>query len=368
MKTEISIFIPVYRESRLLPKILNNLISQKNKKEIFIIIDEPTKNSLKILKKFDEKVRIVVNRKRVGKVNALNKAVKYSSSQILFFLDADVDIPNDSRFLKRVIEEMRDADILDIKKEVVKSSFLSKMTYYEYVGFNIGSWLASKYLKKCPAVNGSAFAIKRDVFDSLKGFRKVVCEDLHIATRAFVKGYKFNYTLKIKILNHVHSNWKSWIMQRRRWTTGAALWFKEWYRDLLKSCAKQPQTFIPALFFLFPSLILILIGFLVPNLLAYKIISVLFLFLVIKFNFALPIVLLTTLGINFLKNLLIPLSSFIIFSALFFMFSKKLKLKFKVHEFFIYYFFYSLLTILIMIASLIRVFIFNKKSVSGWKV
>ena len=84
---EISIFIPVYRESRLLPKILKTLLNQKVEKEIFVIIDEPTKNSMKVYQKFGKKVNFILHEKRVGKVNALNKAVKLSSGKILLFLD-----------------------------------------------------------------------------------------------------------------------------------------------------------------------------------------------------------------------------------------------------------------------------------------
>ncbi len=371
MKPEISIFIPVYKESKLLPKILNALINQRVDKEIFVIIDEPTQYSLDISKKFGKKIKFIINKKRIGKANALNNAVKLSSSEILLFLDADIEIPNDSNFLKKIIEEMKDADVLDIKKEVVKNSFLSKITYYEYVGFNIGCWLAARFIKKCPSVNGAAFAMKRDVFNSIKGFRRVVSEDLDIAMRAFLKNYKFKYTKKVKVYNHVHSNWKNWIVQRRRWSTGVALWFKEWYKDLLKSCAKEPQIFIPALFFIFPSLAIILINFLIPNMIIYKIISVFLLFLLIKFNFALPILLFTTLGINLLKSLLASILSFLSFSILFFIFSKKLEFKFKIHEFFFYYFFYSLVTLLFIITFIIKVWVFNKKSnlnLKDWKV
>ena len=126
------------------------------------------------------------------------------------------------------------------------------MTYYEYVGFNIGSWFVSKFVGKCPAVNASAFAIKREVFASLKGFRRVVSEDLDIAVRAFIENYKFKYTKRVNVYNSVHSNWKNWLTQRKRWSIGCALWFKEWYRELLKICSKTTTNFHPWLAFSFP--------------------------------------------------------------------------------------------------------------------
>jgi len=371
---EISVIIPVYRESKLLPKVLSTLLKQKinpNLYEIIVIIDEPTEYSLNLLKKYEKKVKFIVNRKRIGKANALNEAVKHSSGSILLFLDSDVILPDDKDYLRKVMEEMEDADILDIKKEVIKNSFLSTMTYYEYVGFNLGSWFVSKFIGKCPGVNGSAFAIKREVLTSLKGFRRVVTEDLDVAIRAFLKNYRFKYSKRVKVYNSVHSNWKNWFTQRKRWSIGCALWFKEWCRDLLKICAKQPQIFIPGLFFLFPSIMLILLYFFIPNLLVHKILSLIFLLLAVKLNFMFPVLWFSTISMNFIKSSLASLLSFLSFSIIFFILSKKLDFNFKLHEFFVYYFFYSLLGLFIMIVALISVFFFERKAakmISDWKV
>jgi len=301
----------------------------------------------------------------------LNHAVKRSSGNILLFLDSDITLPDDRDYLKKIIDEMEDADILDIKKEVIRNSFLSRITYYEYVGFNIGSWFVSKFAGKCPAVNGSAFAVKKKVLTSLKGFRKVIAEDLDLAVRAFLENYRFKYTKQINVYNSVHSNWKNWLTQRKRWSIGAALWFKEWYKDLLKICAKQPQIFLPGLFFLFPSIVLVLLYFFMPNLLMYKFFSLIFLLLAVKLNFMFPVLWLSTISIDFIKSLLASVLSFLSFSIVFFVLSKKLDFRFKLHEFLVYYFFYSLLGLFVMIVALISVFFFDRKAarvISDWKI
>jgi len=376
MKNKISVFIPVYKESKLLPDLLNKLINQNIEKEIFVIIDEPSENSLKILNEFHEKIKFIINKERIGKVNALNKAVVDASGEILLFLDADVEIPNDKRFLEKILIEAEKADIIDIKKEVIKDSFLAKMTYYEYVSFNICSWLTSKFVKKSPAINGAAFAIRKNVFESLNGFRKVISEDLDLATRAFLNDYKLAYTNEVKVYNHVHSSWRRWIIQRRRWSIGAALWFKEWFKKLVKKCIKKPQVFISALFLLYPSSIIPIINLFSLNLPIYNLtsapfhfLSILSLFLTIKFNFALLILLLINLGINFIQNFFASIISFSFFAFLFLIFSRKLGFKFKLHEFIIYYFFYSFISLSIMVAELIKVFVFNRKNGNlDWKV
>ena len=101
---EISVFIPVYRESKLTFSLLERLIHQKVNKEIYVVVDEPTRKFLDALKKFEGSVRFIINGKRVGKAEALNRAVESSSGEILLFLDSDVELPDNPDFLKKIIE------------------------------------------------------------------------------------------------------------------------------------------------------------------------------------------------------------------------------------------------------------------------
>src|SRR5208337_1361244 len=282
--------------------MLNKLSSQNVTKEIFVTIDEPTQDfSEKIKQLENDNVKFNVNKERVGKANALNSTAKLSSGKVLLFLDSDVEISDDPDFLKKIIMEMQLADVLDIKKRVSKGkSFLSKMAYYEYFTFNISTWLSSRYMHKCPAVNGAAFAIKREMFEKIGGFHKVVAEDIDLATRAFLEGSSFAYTTDVEVKNVVYSEWGKWFKQRRRWAIGQALWFKQWYRDLAKKFIK-PQVSLPGLFFLYPSLAIVLLSLLVPNLWTYNSLLVFSLFLSVKFNILMPVFLVSLATADLIK-------------------------------------------------------------------
>lgn len=364
---DISIFIPVYKESEQVPSILDKLGSQDVEKEIFVTVDEPSEGFLEKTKRFSG-VEFIVNAERVGKARALNDAVKLSSGKVLLFLDADIELPDDPDFLKKIILEMQYVDVLDIKKRVERNSFLSKMAYYEYFTFNVSAWIASEYMRRCPAANGAAFAMKRVAFEKVNGFRSVVSEDLDLTTRAFLADQSFAYTMDVEVKNLVHSNWGTWFRQRRRWAIGQALWTKEWYRELLKHCVKKPQIFLPGLFFLYPSVILVFLNLSLPSSWAYDMFWTASLFMSVKLNFALPVFLVSLFSADLVKSLLISLASFGITAALFFGFSRKLGFKMKIHELFVYYFFYSLLWMVIMIIGYVQVFVFGKKTAPNWKV
>ena len=370
LAVDISIFIPVYEDSDQLASMLKDLSPQNVSKEIFVTVDEPSEQFLEKMKQFenDGNIRFIYNKERVGKANALNSTVKLSSGRVLFFLDSDVGIPDDADYLRKIVMEMQRVDVLDIKKKVTRGkSFLSKMAYYEYFTFNISAWLASRFMHKCPAVNGAAFAIKREVFEKIGGFHKVVAEDIDIATRAFLEDSSFAYTHDVEVQNEVHGEWGKWFRQRRRWAIGQALWLKVWYKELTKRFFKKPQVFLPSLFFLYPSVGMFIVSAVVPSLWMYNSLLVFSLFLSIKFNIALPVFLVSLATADILKVLLISLSSFALTAGVFYGFSRKLGFKIKLHELFVYYFFYSSIWMAIIILGHIQVFAFGKKAGPDWK-
>jgi cellulose synthase/poly-beta-1,6-N-acetylglucosamine synthase-like glycosyltransferase len=366
---DISIFVPVYKESDQLEGMLDTLCSQNVSKEVFVTVDAPTDAfSRKIEELTRENVTFIVNYERKGKSNALNSTFELSHGKVLLFLDADVGIPNDPDYLRRIVMEMQHADVLDIKKQVVKDkSFLSKMAYYEYLTFNISSWLASRFMHKCPAVNGAAFAIKREMFEKVHGFRKVVAEDIDIATRAFLADSTFAYSQDVEVKNVVHGNWRKWFTQRRRWAIGQALWLKDWNKQLMRRFITKPQVFLPSLFFLYPSVAVFFLSAVVPSLWVYNGLLFFSLFLSVKFSIALPIFLVSLATADMLKVLLISMSGFALTATVFYGFGRKLGFKdMKVHELFVYYFFYSSVWMIIILVGHLQV-LFGKKAGPDWK-
>ena len=68
-----------------------------------------------------------------------------------------------------------------------------------------------------------------------------------------------------------------------------------------------------------------------------------------------------------LKMLLISLTSFAITAVVFFKLSKKLGFEMKIHELFVYYFFYSVLWIAVIFIGYVQVIAFRKRVAPDWK-
>jgi cellulose synthase/poly-beta-1,6-N-acetylglucosamine synthase-like glycosyltransferase len=366
---KISVFIPIYRESEFLGDLLESLTKDPyKKKEIFVIIDKPTKKSLVLKEKYKNKAKFILNGKRKGKVNALNEAVKFSKGDIFLFLDSDIKIPeNCGKFLEKIVKEIKNFDIVEIKKRIIKSSLLSRAVSYDYINFNFTNWMLSKMIGKCLGINGAAFAIKRDVFYELGCFKKVVSEDLDIGTESFLKNKRFKYVRSVEVLNAPPSSWKNWFKQRKRWGIGAALWLKQYYKILIKKLRKYPQILLPSIFIL-PSLTLFFFTFFFSTTSVEKFIALSLMFISAKISFLIPFLSLTSISAVLIKNIIASLICFTSFSIFFYYISRKLDYEFNLFEFGFYFFFYCPVWFLIMIVSLIKVFIFSSYKVDDWKV
>jgi len=364
----ISVFIPVYRDSDLLEELLEDLINDPYRnREIFVTIDEPTAETYKVVERFRDRVHFILSSQRRGKVEALNDAVKASSGEILVFLDADVKIGECKDFLGTIVSEMEDTDILDIKKKIVKDSFISRMVNYEFVGSNFSSLLCSKLVRKCFAVGGTAFAIKRETFEEAGGFAKVISEDLDLAAKAFFLNKRFKFTDKVEVYTRAPSKWRSWLAQRKRWGIGTGIWIKTHGGRVAKYIARYPYIAFPCALMLFPTVTLMLFNYicsLFPNAQLFNLI---------------PRALASQLNLTsvpmlppFITSILFTASTnfflgFIAFSIIFYIASKKLKFQFNIAEFITYYFFYQPLSFIVLLAGIIAGILFKNHKID-WKL
>ncbi|MEM3566433.1 MAG: glycosyltransferase family 2 protein [Candidatus Bathyarchaeia archaeon] len=364
----ISVLIPVYKDSDLLEELLESLVNDPyQNKEIFVSIDEPTAEAHKVVERFQGKVHFILSGYRRGKVEALNEAVNVSSGEILVFLDADVKLGECRDFLGTIASEMEDADILDVKKKIVKDSFISRMVNYEFVGSNFSSYLYSKLVQKCFAVGGTAFAIKRETFEEVGGFAKVISEDLDLAAKAFFLNKRFKFTDKAEVYTKAPSKWRSWLAQRKRWGIGTGLWIKTHGGKVVRYIARYPYIAFPCALMLFPAVTLILFNYicsLFPN-------TQLFNFIPRALASQLTFTGVPTLPPS-IASILFTTSTnfflgFILFSMVFYLAARKLKFQFSIVEFVTYYFFYQPISFIVLLAGIIVGILFKNHKID-WKL
>jgi len=367
--SSVSVVVPVYRDGSFLLDSLENILSSNSLSEVVLVVDEPTPTFLKKLNSLKNfpKLKIVVNSTRNGKVSALNEGVKLTRGNILLFLDSDVSIPENG-FVDKLVKEMDGYDIVDIKKEIVPEGFLGKMMYYDYLSFNIASWLFCRLLKRLPAINGAAFAVKRRGFDEVGFFNRVVSEDLDWGFRAFRRKLRVKYAYNICVKVKPITSWRKWFEQRKRWAFGFSEWFVKNFKEILATLIRYPFIVIPCSIMALPSISIILLDFLVNDEIVLKMLSIFFITTVTKIGLPfLPIAVSVNIALA-LKEALILTASFTVSSAATGVIAKKLGYKFKLHEYAVYYFTYSLAWLMILLSALLCYTVTRKIPKLDWKV
>ena len=90
-----SIIIVNYNNAQYLSKSINSVLKQKYKyKEIIVVDDKSNDNSIKILKRYEGKIKVIKNKKKTktGSYNQINSyylGFLKSTGKIIFFLDSD---------------------------------------------------------------------------------------------------------------------------------------------------------------------------------------------------------------------------------------------------------------------------------------
>ncbi|MCX8189314.1 MAG: glycosyltransferase family 2 protein, partial [Nitrososphaeria archaeon] len=329
-------------------------------KEVIVVADEPTQECLDILNNFSnlKYFKIIINQKRKGKVNALNRGIEESSGELLLFLDSDVYIPKDDRnFLESLVEKAKYSDVIDIKKEAEESSWLSKLIYYDYFSFTFSNWILIKETGSTLGLNGAAFAVKKDVIKKLGGFRKTIVEDLDFATRASYAGYKFSIIEDKKVIVRIGLNEMQWFKQRLRWSLGCMSWIRSNYKFFKSKFFKKPKIMFSSVSTLFPLLLIPFMFVILTIIVSYDIISN---WLIYILETSMPLSLLTNFSIKTLYSYLLfllgysILSSIIISTITFSISSKKLGYHFNILYFLAYHLLYNPVWFILVLYSLIR--------------
>lgn len=192
MKPFFSVIIPTLNEEKYLPKILTDLVKQKNKDFEVVVIDASSEDKTK-MKAEDFKDKLSLRFYTVKKKNVAysrNVGASKSNGNYLVFLDADTRIrPTFIKLLKKVVDKKKGllfipyiiADDVDPQTKIV----------FSLVNFLIEF---SQYLNR-PFASGGNIIIEKNLFNRLGGFdsKLFIAEDHNLIQRAYKWGVRARF-------------------------------------------------------------------------------------------------------------------------------------------------------------------------------
>lgn len=173
MNVKLSILIPVYNEENTILELLRLVQEEKHEKEIIIVDDASTDDTVKILKTLkDENIKVLFNEANRGKGHSVRKGLKYVTGDIVIIQDADLEYyPDEYEYLIRKIVEGK-ADV------VYGSRFLGAhraFLYWHYLGNKIINFIANVILNTCLT----------DMMTCYKAFKTPVIKSLVLKANGF---------------------------------------------------------------------------------------------------------------------------------------------------------------------------------------
>lgn len=368
---KVSIIVPVFRESGLLESTLSRFLKDDYpEKEIIVVVDEPTQNSMRTFKKFKKRVKFLINKERIGKSRALNAAAEKASGKVLFFFDSDNKIAGCSRgTIRKLVEQMGDADLAEPTIDTIKNSLLSRLVGIEFTNAAFAGLLYSKIPKEKPIIGGAAFLIKSEAFAELGGFRNYIAEDLDLTWRAYKSNKKYRQIKSVRVMTKAASNVSEWVVQRNRWVTGTAEWFFRDYESILANMFKKSSYItVPSLMLIFPSIVLGLVGLLLSESFLEQIVLFLAILIPLKIPELTSSLFFLASGITVFKSVLMYFVGFAVAFSSTYAVSKIMKFRVGFAEYIIYYFVYSPAFLLFFVYGFLKVGVFKNLKLNDWKV
>lgn len=215
----ISIGICVHNEEKNIGKLLKSLIEQKEEKikikEIIVVSSGSTDNTDKIVANFsrkDSRIKLLIQKKREGKVSAVNLFIKNATGNVLILISGDV-LPADNLFIEKLVYPFFDLNVgMTGCKVIPTNNENCLMGYISHLIWKLHHHI-SLMNKKMPKL-GECIAFRNGLVKEIP--KEMAVDEAWIQAEAFKKGYNVVYVPEAVIYNRGPETISDFIKQRRR--------------------------------------------------------------------------------------------------------------------------------------------------------
>lgn len=260
-KNKFAILIPARNEGDIIENLINSIMKQKYDKnfyDIYVIANNCTDNTIKICKEL--KVNVI---ECVDNIKNKGDALRYAFSYL----------KNEEKYQAYVIF---DAD------NVVHPKFLSKINIALNKGYDVvqgnresknpnDTWISSSYtlfylvqnyffnrarvrMGFSSSINGTGFAVTKNIIDKYGFETKTITEDIEYAGICSLNNVKIYYEEEAITYDEQPIKFDASVKQRKRWSLGTIDCMNKYSSKLTKNAIKNKkfQSFDMALFYMAP--------------------------------------------------------------------------------------------------------------------
>ena len=236
----ISIVVPAWNEEKTIENTIKEILKSDypGLKEVLVINDGSTDNTLKIARELEkkyDKVKVYTKKNEGGKAGALNFGLKKVKSDIFGVVDAD-SYPFKDAISKMMgfFDEPNVGAVTCVFVPRNRKKFLERLQATEYNVIAFTRKLLD-YVDAIYVTPGPLALYRKSALDEIKGFdTKNMTEDIEATWHLASKGYQRRMCFATKTTTTVPNKIKAWYRQRRRWNIGGLQCISKYKKCFLK--------------------------------------------------------------------------------------------------------------------------------------
>ena len=236
----VSVLIAGYNEEKTIKDTIQHVIDSdyKGLKEIIVINDGSKDNTLKTVRKLQQKyknLKLINNKENIGKSDSLNKGIKLSKGELIAVIDADSYPEKES--IRKLVGFFNDEKMGAVTSAVFirnKKKFLSRLQQIEYIVLAWNRKLLD-FIDSVYVTNGPLSMYRKKGLVEVGGFDKdTVTEDIDVTWNLMAHDYHTAMCLDAFVTTTAPSKFKQWWRQRERWGIGGLQAINKYKKYLLK--------------------------------------------------------------------------------------------------------------------------------------
>ncbi|MFH1500872.1 MAG: glycosyltransferase family 2 protein [archaeon] len=222
---KLSVVIAAYNEEKTIETTIEHVFASTYPLFEVIVVNDGSKDGTKeIIQKLIGKypgLKLLDNKKNIGKANSLNKALKIISGELMAVTDADSYPLSDS--MDKMVGFFNDSKVGAVTNSILVKSpkrFIEILQAFEYT---VIAWTRKMldYVDSVYVTNGPLSIYRTSALREVGGFDpKNLTEDIEVTWHLVHEGYKARMCLPARTYTTAPVSLRRWIRQRTRWNMG----------------------------------------------------------------------------------------------------------------------------------------------------
>jgi len=225
-KYSVSFIVPAVNEEKTIADTLKHIFNIKYESilEVIVVNDKSSDNTLKIVdglcKKYS-KLKILDNKKNLGKAGSLNRGLKIAKGELVVVVDADsYPAPDSLRKMAGFFDDKKVGAVTCLVVARNRNKFMEKLQAIEYKMIALTRKLLD-YVDAIYVTPGPLAVYRKKALIEINGFdEENMTEDIEVTWHLTYAGWKRRMCLNTSVSSTVPNKFKAWFRQRRRWNVG----------------------------------------------------------------------------------------------------------------------------------------------------